>query len=357
MSGSRHSHVRLTLIGQSAHDQPARVIGSEIVTGGLNVVDSDVSGVGYLKLYGDAVPTGVISASAAGNLLLGLDECIRYFCKRQAPGLAAIDYEIPVKTAEGSWIVWIQEHGMLVLSGIATVGAGSYVKKAAEKMAEKDFKDVGLSDVVRKSIDALKKLIDLLKHTKGSREWVSGLHWSVGAGVVGIRNESGDVIYIPIEYLKWYLDVPTMMLKRISATVRVGRSLEVGVRSSEKGGFESTSITAEEKQFFGHQAAANDDSELLFPELQHGDEVRLEGRLTRGNENANSLGLEYQGHVLNCVPGVGNIKKYKPALFLHCIVEGTVSRLYKQSHIAERRPTIIISDVTPLESDDQLTLL
>lgn len=321
------------------------------------MVDAESSGVGYLKLYGEAVPTGVISASAAGNVLLGLDDCIKYFCRRQAPGLAAVDYEIPVKTSEGSWVVWVQEHGMLVVTGIAAIGASSYVKKAAEKMAEKDFKDIGLSDVVRKSVDALKKLIDVLKHTKGNREWTSDLHWAAGAGVVGIENESGETIYIPMEYLKWYMEIPPNMLKRISATVREGRSLEVGVRSEDGGHFEATTITVEEKSFFGHQPAANDDGEFLFPELEHGDTVRLEGKLTRGNENANSLGLEYHGHVLNCVPGIGNIKKYKHALFLHCVVEGTVSRLYKQSHIAERRPTIIISDITPLESDDQLTLL
>jgi hypothetical protein len=320
------------------------------------VTDADSSGVGYLKLYGEAVPTGIISASAAGNVLLGLDDCIKYFCRRQAPGLAAVDYEIPVKTAEGSWVVWIQEHGMLVASGVVTIGAGAYVKKAAEKMAEKDFKDIGLSDVVRKSLDAFKKLIDVLKHTKGNREWASDLHWP-GAGVVGIKNESGEIIYVPIEYLKWYMEIPSAMLKRISSTVREGRSLEIGVRNGDGGNFEATTITVEEKSFFGHQPAANDDGEFLFPELEHGDEVRLEGRLTRGNENANSLGLEYHGHVLNCVPGVGNIKKYKPALFLHCVVEGTVSRLYKQSHVAERRPTIIVYDITPLESDDQLTLL
>ncbi|WP_288431770.1 hypothetical protein [uncultured Stenotrophomonas sp.] len=320
--------------------------------------DAEDSAVGYLKLYGDAVPSGVISASAAGNVLLGLDDCIKYFCRKQAPGLAAIDYEIPVKTDEGSWIVWIQEHALLVATTVGAIGMGAYVKKAAEKMAENDFKEIGLSDVVRKSVDALKKLVDVLKHTKGDRDWASHLHWGAGAGVVGIENDIGEIIYIPIEYLKWYMEIPPTMLKRISGTVREGRSLAIGVKSGDGTHFEATTITEAEKSFFGHPPAANDDGELLFPEMEHGDLVRLEGKLTRGNENANSLGLEYHGHVLNCVPGIGNIKKYKPALFLHCVVEGTVSRLYKQSNVAERRPTIIISDITPLESDDdQLSLL
>ena len=318
--------------------------------------DTDRPGIGYLKLYGEAVPTGVISASAAGNLLLGLDECIRYCCRMQSPGLAAIEYEVPVRTSEGSWIAWIQEHGVLIASGLATYGIGSYVKKAAEKMAEKDFRDVGLSDVIRKSMDAFRKLLEVLKHTKGSREWNSRLHWKTVNGVVGIENEAGEIIYIPIEYFKWYMDVPHAMLKRISSAVREGCSLEVG-SLTEDGHLETTTITVADKSLFGHLPASNDDGGILFPELEHGDAVRLAGRLIRGNENANSLGLEYNGHVLNCVPESGNIKKYKPALFLPCIVEGRISRLHKQPNAAERRPTVIVSDVIPLHPDDQLPLV
>lgn len=314
-------------------------------------------GIGYLKLYGESVPTGVISASAAGSALLGLDDCIKYFCKKQAPGLAAFDFEIPVKTSEGSWVVWVQEYGALVLGGTATIGAGAYVKKAAEKMAEKDFKDIGLGDVVRKSVDALKKLIDVIKHTKGNRDWATDLRWRASEGYVGIENDSGEVIYIPIEYLRWFMDIPPNLLKKIASTVREGRSLEIGVKAEDGKNFDKATLTLSDKQHFGHQPAANEDSEFLFPELEHGDQVRLEGKLIRGNENANSLGLEYRGHVINCIPAAGNIKKYKPALFLHCIVEGTISRLYKQANVAERRPAIIISDITPLETDDQLTLL
>lgn len=48
------------------------------------------------------------------------------------PGLAAVDYEIPVKMDEGSWIVWVQEHGALVITAVATLGLSSYVKKVAD---------------------------------------------------------------------------------------------------------------------------------------------------------------------------------------------------------------------------------
>jgi len=37
--------------------------------------------------------------------------------------------------------------------------------------------------------------------------------------------------------------------------------------------------------------------DFIFPEIQHEDEVRLEGKLTRGNEQSNTVGFEYQGHI------------------------------------------------------------
>lgn len=299
--------------------------------------------VGYVKFSGEAVHEGQIAADAAGNALLGLDECLRYFNRKQAPALARVPYEIPVKTTKGSWEVWL-------LAGIGIYSA-SYIKKAAEKMAENDFKDIGLKDVLTKSIGALKHLVELVKHTKGNFDWASeDLSWRIADGLVGVTNSEGEVLFLPVEYFRWYFGLPRNMLKRITSAVEVDRTLTIAVRTSD--GYETTTVEALEKEYFGHDLAANEE-EFLFPELHHGDYVQLEGRLTRGNENSNSVGLEYQGHILNCVPEAGNIKQYKPALFLRCIVNGTVSRLYKQHTFAERRPTIVFSSITPLESDDE----
>lgn len=309
--------------------------------------DLESLSVGYMKLWGDNVPDGIVGASAAGNALLGFDVCLRYFNRKQSPALLKTEYEIPVKTTDGSWIVWVLGSGVAVF-------AAAYLRKAAEKMAENDFKDVGLKDVIRKSVDALKTLIDLIKHTKGKPDFAStGLNWQIGEGRVGVENEDGVTIYVPIEYFKWYLDLPPNMLSQIVSVVGVNRTLTVGV--NRDGRYETATVAEDDKGYFITSAAANDD-EFLFPELKHGDFVRLEGRLTRGNANSNSVGLEYNGHVINCIPEAGNIRRYKPALFLQCIVEGTISRLSRQSNIAEKRPTIIVSSIIPLESDDQTDL-
>lgn len=303
--------------------------------------------VGYMKLWGEDVPDGIVDASAAGNALLGFDVCLRYFNRKQSPALLKTEYEIPVKTTDGSWIVWVLGSG-------AAIYAAAYLRKAAEKMAENDFKDVGLRDIMRKSVDALKTLIDLVKHTKGKPNFAAtDLNWQISDGRVGLTNDDGVTIFVPVEYFKWYLDLPPNMLSQVMRVVGVDRTLTVGVNKDGK--YDTASVSNDEKGYFTTDAAANDD-EFLFPELKHGDFVRLEGRLTRGNANSNSVGLEYKGHVINCIPEAGSIRRYKPALFLQCIVEGTISRLSRQSNVGEKRPTIIVSSIIPLESDDQIDL-
>lgn len=302
--------------------------------------------VGYVKFYGSAVENGTVGAEAAGKTLLAVDDALKYFNRQQSKGFSNLPYEITVRTDKGSWEI-------AVIGGIG-IFVGAYVKKAAEKMAENDFKDVGMKDVLRKSVDALRNLLELAKHTKGNLDFANtDLSWRASHSSVGITNQDGEEIYIPLEYFRWYLGLPKPLLTRLTNYVEENRILAVG--SLDGNSLSETTVELEEKPYFGHEDPEVAD-EFLFPELEHGMRVELEGRLTRGNENTNSLGLEFDGHVLNCVPEVGSIVQFKPALFLRCRVFAIVSRLFKQSVEAERRPTLIVSHVIPLESDDQLLL-
>jgi hypothetical protein len=74
-----------------------------------------------MKFSGNAVSEGTIAANAAGHALLGFDECLRYFSKKQSPALAKLQYEIPVRTTEGSWVVWVL--GILGSGGAIFTGA------------------------------------------------------------------------------------------------------------------------------------------------------------------------------------------------------------------------------------------
>lgn len=306
--------------------------------------------VGFIKYSGNDVPHGIIDAASAGTALLGLDEAIRFFNEKQSPEFARIDYEIPIRTEGGSWVAVVL--GSLGL--VAGTFAITYAKKAAEKMAENDFKDIGMKDVLKKSMGAIQNLTRLVKHTKKSKGWeTASLVWRNANTEIGIKNDQGEILYLPTEQFRWFCSMPPKLMIKMTSVVREERYLTIGLGIT--GSVEEVIVRSSDKQYFVEQVDVEDE-EFLFPELEHGKSAKLEGRLIRGNEAANSVGLEYMGHVLNCVPNQGNIRRYKRALFLKCIVEGTVTRLTKQRLVAEKRPTIIISKITPLQTETQSDL-
>jgi hypothetical protein len=194
-----------------------------------------------------------------------------------------------------------------------------------------------------------------VKHTGKRGEWrFPDVRWRNNNSEVGIPNEKGDYEYFPAHYIDWYASAPPALLRKMAVVIENERVLSIGV--VEAGHTLEEKVTIKEKRLFMLDTDEDDDDEFLFPELAHGQNVVLQGRLTRGNASTNSVGLEYQGHILNCVPEKGSIVKYKSALFLRCLVEGRVSRLHGSRLVPERKPTIIIKRVKPLEKDRQRPL-
>lgn len=151
--------------------------------------------VGFFRYEGEGLTRGTIDARAGGLALVGIDECIRHFAERKNPALQRHGYELPVRTQEGSWEV--------VLLGLGTLFAGPYVIKAAQTMAANDFKDTGLKDAIRASVQALVYLIRLVKHKRGDvdlkKEKIS---WDMKKEVALVSNEDDETIEIPTEFLK-----------------------------------------------------------------------------------------------------------------------------------------------------------
>lgn len=304
--------------------------------------------VGFVKYDGKAVEPGILDAGKAGMALTGLDDLLRYFNSKQSVDLAKADYEVPVRIREGSWEA-------VVIAGVS-VFAMAYLGRAGNEMAKKDFDGMGLKDVFRKSLQAAVHLIRLAKHTSKLKGWLlENVRWRNDNTEVGIPNKDGHYEYFPAEFIKWYAAMPPQIMRKMVEVVEEERTLTVGVLDGEL--VLQEKITIREKQIFTRVPEDEADDEFLFPELEHGMAVRLEGRLIRGNAETNSIGLDYQGHNLNCVPEQGSVVQYKSALFLRCLVEGQVTRLSKSHFVAERRPTIIVRRVTPLETDSQLMLL
>lgn len=306
--------------------------------------------IGFIKYSGADLTAGIIDAGIAGSALVGLDEAMRFFNVQQSRDFAGLHYDVPVLTRAGSW-----EAVLLASSAVGGAFALGYAKKAGEKIAENDFKDFSLKPVLAKSIAAIQVLAGLIKHTKAQRGWESvRIEPTMGIDSVFVQNEYGEEMQIPMEFYRWYQKMPPRLLVKMTSVIRKGRVLTIG--TVRNGKVTSTSINSDEKFLFDINELEDADEENLFPELVHGSAAVLEGRLIRGNEASNSVGLEYMGHVINCVPSAGSVRQYKAALFLQCRVEGRVTRLTKNRFIADRRPTIVINTVVPLESDKQAML-
>ncbi|HEY9274434.1 hypothetical protein [Achromobacter sp.] len=313
----------------------------------MHTEDVEYEEVGFIKYSGDPVRAGVIDARSAGSALLGLDEAIRFFNAQQSSGLANAEYDVPVQTRAGSWEA-------VLMAGVAVGGAFalSYAKKAGERMAENDFKSVGLRDVLSKSMSAIVTLAKLIKHTEKSHEWnANRVEPSLNSSSVIVVDEKGIEIPIPLEFYRWYQKIPPQLLSKMTSVIREDRTLTIG--AMQNGELDSVLLVARERPLFEGGDGEGQDGEVLFPDLRHGDNVALEGRLIRGSEKTNTVGLEYQGHVINCIPSSGSVRKYKMALFLRCRVEGMVVRHWKNKLITDRRPRIVVDRVVPLQSDGQ----
>ncbi|WP_145985551.1 hypothetical protein [Marilutibacter maris] len=312
--------------------------------------DLEEYSVGFLSYEWSGAPPGVIDANSGGTALIGIDEAIRFFNRKQTRGFSSIEYQIPIKTGEGSWIAYVL--GIIAIP--ATAFATGYAKKAGEKMAERDFSDLGFKDIARKSVDALRIFIDLVKHTGKASGWgTTNAEWKESATIVGILNSDGEVLYLPAEYLKWYYEIPKTTLRKLVAPITKGRSMIVG-SYPQIGDLHTTKITSDQTSLFDSEDKEED--EFLFPELKHGIDVTLEGIITRGNQETNSIGFQYQDHILNCNPASGSIRRFKSAMFLHCRLHATVNRHVASLTHVDRRPTLIVNEVIPLESDGQQLL-
>lgn len=299
-------------------------------------MDREEGQIGYVKYSGELVKDGYLDARKSAQALLGIDEAVRFFVFKQAPDLRTIDFEFPVKVKKGSWEIVIG--GILLAYGV----------KAAQKMAENDFKDIGFRDIFKKALSAIQWVMRIGKHLGDlTIKKFENVRFRDNNALIGIRNSQGEYLYVPKEFLEFYASASPALLKKMSEVVEEERSLAVGIYEGQTV-IEET-VTRKHRQIFTHEV--EEPEEFLFPELEHGQSVVLEGELTRGNEMSNTVGIGHQGHILTGIPEEGSIVRFKHSLFLRCRVHGWVSREDEKGHLNARRPRIIFTTIEPLESD------
>jgi len=305
--------------------------------------------LGYLKYTGDMVDGGFLDARKSAQALLGFDEAIRFFVYKEAPALRTTNFELPVRVKKGSWEIAIPEFVELIkLSGGVVVTA--YGVKASQKMAERDFENIGLKDVFFKSLQAIQWVIKIGKHLGDlTIKEFSNVKFKENNELIGIQNAEGEFLYVPKNFLDFYVETTPKFLSRISELVEDERVLSVGVYQGGK--LTEEKITRKDRVIFTQED--EDKEDVLFPELEHGQNVALQGEVTRGNEMSNTIGFGYQGHILTCYPESGSIVKFKPSLFLQCRIHGTITRLDEKGYLNSKRPKIIFTHIEPLEIEKE----
>jgi len=306
--------------------------------------------LGYIKYDGELVENGLMDGRKQAQAIIGLDDALRYFISKQVPELRNLDFEIPVRIKKGSWEALIPETAAAWAQAGLGVVATAYFSKAAQKMAENDFADFGITDVFKKSIEAIKWFARIGKHFGDlSIRKFKNTRFSDGNESIGLCNEKEEYLYVPKYIFDMYISSNPRLLEKLAENINGGRNLKIG--SFINGEVDEVLINEKEKSIFCKEKA-EDDEDVLFPELVHGDTVVLEGESTRENKTSNSMGFKYQGHILTSYPETGSIVPYKAVLFLKCRLYGTVSRLDEKGRIAAKRPKLYFSHIEPLETEE-----
>lgn len=290
----------------------------------------------HIKYEGKLVEDGFLDARKSAEILIGIDEVIRFFLFQENKEFAKLDLEIPIRVEKGSWKAILSS----ALLGLATV----YGMTALNTIARNDFEDVTSKDIVKKIVKGVKWLIEIVKHLKKKKVKQfpnAKVELKEGIQMAGIPNENGEILYVPVEYLERYTKVPEKLLDKLTKQIEEERELEIDFSEENKGDKDDTGtpakITYGQKSLFFEE---KEEEDILFPELKHGMFVELEGHLTRGNEKTNTLGFEYENHILKCIPLEGSIRSEKQTLFTNCTIKGYVYRLAKDGTVNERGPII-----------------
>ena len=308
-------------------------------------MDNEEEYIGYLKYTGKLVDEGLMDARKSAQALLGFDEVIRFFVIKQAPKLQKSDFEFPVRIKKGSWEIAIP---VAIVGWFGLVGT-AYSVKAAQKMAERDFDEFGFKDIFKKSLLAVQWVIKIGKHLGDlTIKKFENVKYTNNNQVIGIPNSEGEYLYVPLEYLELYASINPKLLSNISGIVEDERVLSIGVY--EDGELVEEKMTRRDRNIFTHES---DDEEILFPELKHGDIVKLDGEVTRGNEMSNTIGFSYEGHILTATPESGSIVRFKSSLFLKCQIHGEITRIDDKGRLGAKRPKILFTHIEPIEKEDK----
>ncbi len=308
-----------------------------------------------IKYEGLLVEDGYLDARKSGEALIGIDEALKYFIFQENPQLKKIDFELPVRIRKGSWeTIFPEDINEILIKTSLTWGAAKYFGSALSEMAKNDFKDLGFKDVFKAAFKGMTWVLKIAVHLGTiTKKKLENLKFSKDNSTVGITNEKGNVLWVPVEFVELFSNCPSKLFINLARVIEEERELEVSYNETDSKK-EIARVDKSSKFIF---MPNEEDDEILFPDLKHNDYVELDGHITRGNENSNTIGFYYRNHVLTCFPNQGNIISFKDFLFSNCTLKGFVDRLDKDGEIKEKRPRIKFLEITSNEPENSQTKL
>ena len=307
--------------------------------------NTDEHYLGYVRYCGKSVETGLLDARKSAQALLGFDEAVRFFVGCQSPTLQKANIDLPVRIRQGSWEALIPDTIFWVKTFIGA-SATAYGIRAAQKMAENDFDEIGIKTMLSKSLEAIQWVIKIGKHIGTiTKKQLEPVKFRNNNEEIGIFNINDEVLWVPKYYLELYSKCPKSILQKLVELVEEERVLTVGMFKDNSEIKEK--ISPKYKNIF----VPIDEEDMLFPELEHGMDVVLEGEVTRGNETTNSIGFRYNEHILTAYPKRGSIVRYKPSLFTKAKIIGTINRIDESGKVAAKKPKIFFDDIHSEENE------
>lgn len=299
--------------------------------------------LGLIRYTGKPLELGYLDARQSATALIGFDSALRYFIAQQDHELAKSDYPIPMRIRTGCVEALIPHNIETWITAALGLAATRYLVTAANTMAKNDFKDVGLRDLFKRSIQAMQWVIRIGKHLHSvSLRTFNNLRWRNNNTEIGIPNDLGRYLYVPHWAMSLFEKMPAHLLRNIASLVTGQIHLEVIVRDGDEDVAETLRLP--EKSIF-----CPIDGGIPFPELVDGMPVTLEGLVTRGNGNTNTIGFQYHEHILTCYPEEGDVVRYKPAMFVKSKIVGIVKREGKRVDGTEPKPKIVFRSLVPLK--------
>jgi len=304
--------------------------------------------LGFVRYSGRLVEDGLMDARRQAQALLGFDSALRFFIEERLPEAHDLEFEIPVQVREGSWEALVPTTvGSWAQAGLG-IALTAYLAKAAQTLAQNDFKDVTTRDIFQRALQGIQWFAKIGKHIGDvTIRRFEAVVFSESGETIGIPNSKGQVLDVPKAYFDLYVKCPPRLLEPIVRNVEEGRELTLG--AVVEGRMTEVRVSPGEKAIFCSDP--EEDEDVLFPDLVHGQRVELVGEVTRENKTANSMGFKYEGHILTSYPISGDIVPYKPLLFLLCRLHGYVDRIDESGRAVARRPKLRFDRLEPVNPE------